>query len=476
MQKLALLLSLIPLSGLLAQDVRLTGTVSSGGKRVPGAILTVTGMGLKDTTGADGVFSIVKTSTRATDRSSGFVALQGRLVNVSLEQASPLTLEVFDAGGNLVHREHQPMASTGQHALPLLGTTAVRGLLLARVTIGQHTQTFRTSTFERGVSSSTETTNPLILASRSAALPDTLRVTATGYNTRSIPLASYEQTLDVLLTATPVCDPTVKQTVPVAVNLTNSGAAFTGGLPVVVETDAGIPEATIFRPRDLASGKKYPILVWGNGACSRNGTDLKEFLMEIASNGYVVVVDGTPGGSGGRDQGSGFAALGRFLINPMNWVIQQNSNPCSRFYQSLDTTKLASFGFSCGGLMAYGAGFDPRMSAVMIMNSGMLGADPTNLAKVHTPIAYVLGGSSDIAYTNGTRDYADLKTYPTILANQNVGHGGTYYADNGGDWAKIAVAWFGWWLKGDATAKAKFYPATCTFCKSPWTYESKRLP
>lgn len=476
MRKLALLLSLVPVTGLLAQDVRLTGTVSSGGARISGAIVTVSGLGLKDTTGADGVFSIVKTSTRATGRSSGSVALQGRLVNVSLEQASPLTLEVFDAGGNLVHREHQPMASAGRHDLPVQGTSPVRGFLLARVTIGQHTQTFRTSTFERGVSSSTETTNPLILASRSTALPDTLRVTASGYATRSIPLSSYEQSLDVLLTAVATCQPGQATTTPTTINIANTGAPATGPFAVVVETDPGVSQSTIYRPRDLAAGRKFPILVWGNGACSRNGTDVKEFLMEIASHGYVIVSDGTPNGTGGRDQGSGFNALGAHLLTPMNWLIQQNSKPCSRFYQSLDTTKLGSFGFSCGGLMAYGAGFDRRIKAVMIMNSGMLGADPTSLARVHTPIAYVLGGSSDIAYNNGTRDYRDLSAQPTILANQNVGHGGTYFADNGGDWARIATAWFSWWLKDDTSARAKFVPNTCTFCKSPWTYESKRLP
>lgn len=475
MQKLALLLSLIPLSGLLAQDVRLTGTVSSGGQRISGAILTVVGMGLKDTTGTDGAYSILRTTSAAEVRPSGSFLFDGRILDVSLEQPSPLTVEVFDANGTLVRREHQPMADAGAHRLDLVGDSPVRGLLLVRTRIGGQTRSFRTNTFERGATSSTETTNPLI-ATRSTALPDTLRVEAAGYASRAIPLTTYSQSLDILLTASPTCDPTQKQTLPVSVNIANTGAPATGPLAVVVETDAGIGQSTLYRPKDLGAGKNFPILVWGNGACSRNGTDVKEFLMEIASHGFVIISDGTPGGTGGRDQGSGFNALGSHLLNPMNWLIQQNSNPCSRFYRSLDTTSLGSFGFSCGGLMAYGAGFDKRMKAVMIMNSGMLGADPTNLARVHTPIGYVLGGSSDIAYNNGTRDYRDMSTQPTILANQNVGHGGTYFADNGGDWARIATAWFSWWLKGDTTAKAKFYPATCTFCKSPWTYESKRLP
>jgi len=475
MHRLALLLSLVPLYELRAQDVRLTGTVSSGGQRVSGAIVTVVGLGLKDTTGADGIYSLVRTASGVSGRTAGPFVQDGRYLDIVLERDAPLVLEVHDAGGTLLHREISSMASAGPHRLDLWGRSSVRGVLLVRLTIGQSTTSFRTTAYATGSTGATETTNEAILG-RSTALPDTLRVTASGFVPRSIPLSSYDQSLDVLLTATPTCNPAQKPPDPTTVNIANSGAPATGPYAVVVETDPSIPEKTLYRPKDLAPGRKFPILVWGNGACSRNGTELKEFLMEVASHGYVVVTDGTPSGTGGRDQGSGFATLGGYLLTPMTWLIQQNSQPCSRFYQSLDTAKLASFGFSCGGLMAYGAGFDPRMSAVLIMNSGMLGADPTSLAKVHTPIGYVLGGTTDIAYENGTRDYTNMKTQPTFRANQNVGHGGTYYADNGGDWARIAVAWFDWWLKGDATAKGKFYPATCGFCKSPWTYESKQLP
>lgn len=475
MHKLALLLSLIPLSMVPAQEVRLSGTVSGGGQRLAGAIVTVGGLGLKDTTGPDGSFSIVRTTSGTSHSPSDNLVRDGRFLGLTLEQSAPLTLEVIDANGTLVHRVHQPMAAAGAHRLDLWGETPVRGLLLVRLRIGTHTRSFRTSTFEPGGLLSTEASNEMVSA-RSAALPDTLRVTANGYTPGAIPLTSYVQNLEVVLTPMATCNPAQKGPDPVTVNIANTGAPATGPLAVVVETDASIGQSTLYRPKDLGAGKNYPILVWGNGACSRNGTDVKEFLMEIASHGFVIVSDGTPGGTGGRDQGSGFNALGSHLINPMNWLIQQNANPCSRFFRSLDTTKLGSFGFSCGGLMAYGAGFDKRMKAVMIMNSGMLGADPTSLARVHTPIAYVLGGSTDIAYNNGTRDYRDLNTQPTILANQNVGHGGTYWADNGGDWARIAIAWFSWWLKNDTTAKAKFYTGTCTFCKSPWTYESKRLP
>jgi hypothetical protein len=170
------------------------------------------------------------------------------------------------------------------------------------------------------------------------------------------------------------------------------------------------------------------------------------------------------------------ATLGKPLLDALTWATGQNKKPCSRFYQSLDTTRVGAFGWSCGGLMAYGASPDPRVDAVIIMSSGLLNPDQTVLDKVHTPIAYVCGGSEDIAFANCARDYKNMKTQPAILANDPVGHGGTYYGDNGGSFAKIAIAWFDWWLKGETSIKAKFTGASCTFCKSPWTLETKNLP
>lgn len=46
-----------------------------------------------------------------------------------------------------------------------------------------------------------------------------------------------------------------------------------------------LPRHTIFAPIDLASAGKLPILIWGNGACSANGTYFRRSLFEVASHG-----------------------------------------------------------------------------------------------------------------------------------------------------------------------------------------------
>jgi len=41
-----------------------------------------------------------------------------------------------------------------------------------------------------------------------------------------------------------------------------------------------------------------PFIAWGNGACTTAAGTYENFLVEIASYGYVIVADVTPSGSG----------------------------------------------------------------------------------------------------------------------------------------------------------------------------------
>ena len=74
---------------------------------------------------------------------------------------------------------------------------------------------------------------------------------------------------------------------------------------------------------------------------------------------------------------------------------------------------------------------------------------------MHTPVAYFNGGTSDIAYENGKRDYQNINRVPVYFANLPVGHGGTYNDDNGGEFAKVGVAWLNWHLKATRAPPVK---------------------
>jgi hypothetical protein len=250
----------------------------------------------------------------------------------------------------------------------------------------------------------------------------------------------------------------------------------TGKHKVTVETnsDAGINKGTIYRPTDLGGAEKYPIYVWGEGACTADGTSNQAAMGEIASQGYFVIADGLPKGSGSSPQD------GSTLLGYITWAIAENDKPCSAYYQSLDTTKIASDGFSCGGLMSENASKDPRLTAVGITSSGLFSADANVYSKIHTPIKILVGGSADMAYANGKRDYEQISALgkPVIyFSKDGAGHGGDLGRGTG-DFNTVNLAWLNWQLKGDtgATGKGLLMGDSCKYCKaSGWEFGVKNI-
>jgi hypothetical protein len=259
----------------------------------------------------------------------------------------------------------------------------------------------------------------------------------------------------------------------------------TGPHEVVVETnaDAGIAKGTIFRPADLGGDEKYPVFVWGEGGCSQNGLSNSAAMAEIASHGYFVIADGTPNGTGNITMDrSMLAAMAAPLLAYVDWALAENEKPCSAYHHSLETTKIAADGFSCGGLMAQGTITDPRITTWGVTSSGMAGAEQDFYDLIHTPVLFVMGGTSDVAYDGGLEGYeaiAKLDVPVLWFSNKNLGHGGDLSSSHGGDFTKLNLAWLNWWLKGDetATGKAMLVGSTCTFCgDSAWDVTSEHVP
>ena len=348
----------------------------------------------------------------------------------------------------------------------------VDALMIAQYTVGLNPSNFSTVVANVNGDSAITIIDALMVAQYTVGLLSQL----------SCPAGTRTPTPTPTRTVTPAC---TNKPAPVNVNVNFTGSAFTGSHQVVVETDTTLPKFTIFRPKDLGAGKKYPITAWGQGACSTNGLSNTEYCGQLASHGYLVIADGTPNGSGG---GCGTAygmdlRGGMCLLDAIKWAINENNNPCSQYYQSLDTTRTAAFGFSCGGIMAEGAGSmkDPVLTTFMPVSSGMTSANQTVIDSFQTPVLFLQGGTSDMAYENGKRDYNAIKTgaVPAMFVSINVGHGGTLGDDNGGLFGRVTLAWLNWWLKDDLSATGKGYlvGSTCTICRdSAWEIASKNLP
>jgi hypothetical protein len=98
------------------------------------------------------------------------------------------------------------------------------------------------------------------------------------------------------------------------------------------------------------------------------------------------------------------------------------------------------------------------------------------LKDLHTPVLYILGGPTDIAYANGMDDFKQINHVPVFVGNLDVGHGGTYSKPYGGEFARVATSWYKWQLKGDQEAGKLFTGKTPGLAQSPgWTVEKKNM-
>ena len=261
----------------------------------------------------------------------------------------------------------------------------------------------------------------------------------------------------------------------------------TGPYKAIMITENTLQTHTVFRPKDLSvfgANNKLPIIAWGNGACANSPWEHVNFLSEVSSYGFLVIAIGPMPLEGQRGRGQSASSE---LIDAINWAISQNNDKTSPYYNKIDISKIAVSGMSCGGLQALETAPDPRVTTAVICNSGILGNSGSAMAgmpnltkdhllKLHTPVLYILGGEKDIAYGNGMDDFKRINNLPVFAANMDVGHGGTYSKPHGGEFAKVATAWFMWQLKGDKEAGNMFAGDPCGLSRDPvWKVEKKGI-
>ena len=265
----------------------------------------------------------------------------------------------------------------------------------------------------------------------------------------------------------------------------------TGPHKVVMKEEPSLSrEHTLFVPQDLSkfdAKNPLPILIWGNGACANSPWEHMNFLNEIASHGFIVLATGEipmtdewyKGPMSRADQ----------QIESLNWIMEQNDNPQSPYYQKIDTHHVCMAGMSCGGLQTLSNCADPRITSIMICNSGLFKQSNANqavggmpmppkekLKELHTPILYMLGGPTDIAYENGMDDFHLIQHVPACAINFPVGHGGTYRQPHGGEFSIPAIAWLQWQLKGDKQAGKMFIGKKPQLLqRKDWTIEQNKL-
>jgi len=199
---ISLLLSLGALAQ--AQTVNLTGKVTNqAGVAIAKAIVTLSPLGLKDTTGADGMYSIVSGNTAVLpSQSAHSIDFRNGVLEINLGRSASVKVEVFNTKGTRLNSDVFQNTASGIYHLDFAKMALGTGLCLIKVTVDQNTTTFRFAPMNGSgsalVGSSSSTSLGASLA-RVAAATDSIKVTASGYKTKSVVATSLTSTINVSL-------------------------------------------------------------------------------------------------------------------------------------------------------------------------------------------------------------------------------------------------------------------------------------
>ncbi|HEX3019429.1 MAG TPA: carboxypeptidase-like regulatory domain-containing protein, partial [Chitinispirillaceae bacterium] len=188
-----------------AQTINLHGKVTNNAdKPIVGATVTLVGQNLKATTGADGSYSITGTNISRTPElipQSKVLSLDKGSIELSLPVPSMVKIEFFDLKGKLIAKEPEQYVSAGFYHFNIKENIHVSKLFIVRVTIGQDEVTFRYLPLnsEKFTVYSNSRFSAAGKLAKIAAINDTLKITATGYNDKKLAITSYDQELNIKL-------------------------------------------------------------------------------------------------------------------------------------------------------------------------------------------------------------------------------------------------------------------------------------
>lgn len=199
---LSLLLSL----GVLvqAQTVNLRGKVTtSGGQAISGAIVTLVGQNLKDTTDASGAYSITRIPSAVSPGSSLQENIKFNRGAMELHLAAPASvkIEIFDLMANLLKEKTFGEVPAGEFRWNMNDDFGAANLLVVRTTIGGRVSTFHYSPLlsrTYSLNSSAEPRNALARTAATAAV-GSLEFKANGYATKVVDISSYDETVNASL-------------------------------------------------------------------------------------------------------------------------------------------------------------------------------------------------------------------------------------------------------------------------------------
>jgi hypothetical protein len=191
-----------------AQSLSLTGKVTNGsGKAVSGAVVSLAGKKLKDTTDAQGAFSIYGGTSVVTSRARApntqTILLNNGVVLFSVPQTAPVRIQMLDMKGNLLESAFDRSVGAGNYRFDMRSHRCAAKVMAIRVSVCGSVSTFRWISLTTGSAGPAAVGVGMARArngvAKIEAVVDTLIVTASGYVSSVRAIESYQGEVNIAL-------------------------------------------------------------------------------------------------------------------------------------------------------------------------------------------------------------------------------------------------------------------------------------
>ena len=207
----------------------------------------------------------------------------------------------------------------------------------------------------------------------------------------------------------------------------------------------------LYYPTDLgAGGVDHPIITWGNGT-NATPANYPGLLNRLASWGFVVVAS-TSTATGSGDE----------VLAGANYLVSQNGDPSSVFYQRLDPSRVGAAGHSQGASGALNATTKSNglITSTVVFNLPnpiwVSSQHKTDFTKIVRPVLFLTGSRDTlISSASGNTGYYNQVAGPAAKAVLGGADHNTVQ-NTGGGYLGYLVAWFDYTLRGDTYARGAF--------------------
>lgn len=222
-----------------------------------------------------------------------------------------------------------------------------------------------------------------------------------------------------------------------------------------ISRDDSLKKILIFYPAELEDTERtWPVVVYSNGT-GQKGSQYKNLYRHLASWGFIVLANDDP------ESYSGLPAE-----KTLAFLLEENENEESIFYQKVDVDHIGTYGHSQGGAAVFNTITAQSLSPLYRTAVSLSPTNPEladalgwhyDLTKVTVPVLLITGTAGEFE-TETVIPFADLKemyeqlNVPKVMARRTGAEHGNTVSDADG----YVTAWFMWQLQGDREAAEAF--------------------